>query len=327
MSNEECIYFFFNNSTKKTKDKPCKQRFISKLQNQDYFTQNEIHSTNKLRSLSEYKKYYYLFDSIENRQTHGNGNMLTKYENLEVVSLDNYLRSLSSSKLYILRLIEVYRHILSAIALLKENTIIHNNINLETIQTNKSHILLTNFSESIDISRPDLKECINKLCINKQYMNKVTMPLEFQVLSYLITNKLDSISNNNITSILDNSINNHQILTHFGEQVMQQFRDDGAIFLRKYINKSITFIIDDILTYYSTWDNYALSVSYLIILIDIHKSIKHSNKFVITFMRHLLVNISFNPIKRCSVETTTNKFNKMIYEIEPNYYALLINEL
>ena len=122
-------------------------------------------------------------------------------------------------------------------------------------------------------------------------------------------------------------IEQYKILRHFGAQIIQQFRDDGATFLQKYINKSIQFIYDDILTYYATWDNYALSVSYLVVLIDIHKNIKHSNKFVITFMRHLLENISFNPIKRCTVETTTNKFDKMIYEIEPSSYALLINEL
>jgi len=52
-----------------------------------------------------------------------------------------------------------------------------------------------------------------------------------------------------------------------------------------------------------------------------------NNKFIIKFMRNLLENISFNPNKRCSVEITTNKFEQMIYDIEPSYYITLISEL
>ena len=326
MSDDECIYFFFSNNRIK-KRILYKTPFISKLISSVSFIQNEIHATNKLKALKEYKKYYYLYDIIEKSQGLCDTSILTKYENKGLVNFDTYLSSLSCSRLYIYTLIESYRHLLSAIVLLIDNKIIHNNINFETIQTNKSNILLTNFSHSIDITRTnitrtDLNECMNKLC-----MNETIKPIEIYLLSYLQTNKLDSISNNNINCILDDLIEQYKILRHFGAQIIQQFRDDGATFLQKYINKSIQFIYDDILTYYATWDNYALSVSYLVVLIDIHKNIKHSNKFVITFMRHLLENISFNPIKRCTVETTTNKFDKMIYEIEPSSYALLINEL
>ena len=322
MINDLSIYFFLN-SKKKKKETVYTNPFISKLINSVSFIQNEIHTTNKLKGLLEYKKYYYLFNNIEKPHSLYDTSILTTYENIGLVNFDIYLGSLSCSRIYIHTLIESYKHLLDAIALLIDNKIIHNNITFETIQTNKSNTLLTNFMNSVDMTRIDLNECMNKLCKNEE----IIKPIEIYLLSYLQTNKLDSISNNNINCILNELIEYNKILPHFGEKIIQQFRDDGTVFLQQYINKSHSFIRDDILKYYATWDNYSLSVSYLMILIGIHKNIKHSNKFVVIFMRHLLENISFNPIKRCTVETTTNKFDKMIYEIEPSYYALLINEL
>ena len=184
MSDDECIYFFFSNNRIK-KRILYKTPFISKLISSVSFIQNEIHATNKLKALKEYKKYYYLYDIIEKSQGLCDTSILTKYENKGLVNFDTYLSSLSCSRLYIYTLIESYRHLLSAIVLLIDNKIIHNNINFETIQTNKSNILLTNFSHSIDITRTnitrtDLNECMNKLC-----MNETIKPIEIYLLSYL----------------------------------------------------------------------------------------------------------------------------------------------
>ena len=338
MIDEECIYYFFNKNknnqcqlkeTKKTKQ--TKKQFISKLINFDFFMQNEIYITNKLREVLDYKQKFYLFDSIENTQGIRDTSVLIRYENMGLIKFDIYQSSLSCSRIYINTIIESYRHLLNTIDILFKNKIVHNNIHFETIVTNKSYTLLTDFSNALDINKLET----NKLEINKYIQpfvttyvpNNVFKPMELHVLSYLITNKYDSISNNNINCVLDDILQHHTILPHFGKQFVTNFKNDGTKFLQRYVNKSIPFICNDILTYYDTWDNYSLSVSYLIILIGIHKNIKHSNKFVITFMRHLLENISFNPLKRCSVETTTNKFEEMIYEIEPSSYARLLNAL
>lgn len=323
MSNE-CIYYFFNRKKKQFQNKQPKKQFIPKLLRLDFFTQNEIHTTNKLKTLTNYKNKFYLFDSIENIQGSGNTSILMNYENMGLIKFDTYISSLSCSRIYINNLIESYKHLLVTISLLKQNKIVHNNIGFETIVTNKSHTLLTDFSKALDMNNFDINKYI-KHFVTTYVPDNVFKPMELQVLSYIITNKLDSISNNNIGCILDDILKYHTILPHFGDKYVTKFKNDGTIFLQRYVNKPITFICNDILTYYDMWDNYSLSVSFLIILIGIHKNIKHSNKFVITFMRHLLENISFNPLKRCSVETTTNKFEEMIYEIEASSYATLLN--
>ena len=72
--------------------------------------------------------------------------------------------------------------------------------------------------------------------------------------------------------------------------------------------------------YSSTWDNYALSILFLRILIGIHKTIEIQNKFIIYFMKLLVTNIHLNPLKRLSIVTTTNKFEAILESIEPKDY-------
>ena len=81
------------------------------------------------------------------------------------------------------------------------------------------------------------------------------------------------------------------------------------------------------LNYFSTWDNYSLSIMYLNILIGIHKTIQKKNKLIILFMRLLIENINPNPLKRNSIETTTNKFKMLIYNSDISEFSYLVNHL
>ena len=130
MSDEECIYYFFNKNknnqcqlkeTKKTKQ--TKKQFISKLIKFDFFMQNEIYITNKLREVLDYKQKFYLFDSIENTQGIRDTSVLIRYENMGLIKFDIYQSSLSCSRIYINTIIESYRHLLNTIDILFKNKI------------------------------------------------------------------------------------------------------------------------------------------------------------------------------------------------------------
>jgi hypothetical protein len=81
------------------------------------------------------------------------------------------------------------------------------------------------------------------------------------------------------------------------------------------------------LQFANTWDNYALSILFLRILIGIHKSIGVKNKFIILFMKLLVTNVHLNPLKRFSVDTTINKFDILLDSLEPKDYKEIINNL
>ncbi len=76
----------------------------------------------------------------------------------------------------------------------------------------------------------------------------------------------------------------------------------------------------DVLQFSNTWDNYALSILYLRILIGIHRSIGIKNKFIILFMKLLVTNIHLNPLKRLSIEMTIEKFDILLDSLEPKDY-------
>jgi hypothetical protein len=79
------------------------------------------------------------------------------------------------------------------------------------------------------------------------------------------------------------------------------------------------------LKYSNTWDNYALSIMYLRILIGLHKTIKKDNKFILFFMKLLVVNIHLNPLKRFSIQETHNKFENIIDGLDSKVYKELLD--
>jgi hypothetical protein len=191
---------------------------------------------------------------------------------------------------------------------------------------NSDYVLLSNFSFSIDYLRTDIEQYINRFIIayDPSYLE---WPIELHILSYLLTNKLISLSTYNIESIITEYINNNNILNTFGPSVVSSYKEEALHYFKKYVNQTYEYILSDMLQFANTWDNYALSILFLRILIGIHKSIGVKNKFIILFMKLLVTNVHLNPLKRFSVDTTINKFDILLDSLEPKDYKEIINNL
>jgi hypothetical protein len=181
---------------------------------------------------------------------------------------------------------------------------VHNNINFNTIVVDGAFNLpiLTNFMYSIDVS------LFQKMLKNfKQYflLKKLTIfcPVDFYLLQYQLTNNLSSLSLYNIETVLKKFIKDHSMfLTVLNDD--KNLLDDGLKFFAKYTNKSFDENLTETFKYCWTWDNYALSIVYLKIMIGLHRLVNVSsennvsNKFIISFMKLLVDNISLDPSKR-----------------------------
>jgi hypothetical protein len=211
--------------------------------------------------------------------------------------------------------------------LLVDQRIVHNNINFDSIVVDNHYIpLFSNFSFSIDISHPNIDQHIKHFFVAYE-PSYLEWPLEFHIISYLLTNKLDSLSSHNIETIIHDVIEHNNILKTFGDSVVSSYKEESLKYFKKYVNRSYEYILTDILQYSNTWDNYALSILFLRILIGIHRSINKKNKFIILFMKLLVSNIHLNPLKRFSIDVTTNKFNNLLDNLEPKDYKEVINGL
>ena len=106
-------------------------------------------------------------------------------------------------------------------------------------------------------------------------------------------------------------MNNLHILNLFSKQYKESYKNSCIETLKKYINKSKSDIIIDILTYHNTWDIYSLSIIYLHIIGNICRvfSLKGTffNKIVIEFSK----NIHPNPLKRENLSNLLEIYEKL----------------
>ena len=344
----ECIFYFLNDNDKdndKNNDKDKKKKTIHKIVALDFFVRNELTNMNKIKKILDYKNYYYICEnSSELKITSltddimyiksgikikSDETVLMKFEDRELIYLKNYLKTfgspaLSSFQIYIFTVIDFYQRLLKSISLLVEQQIVHNHINFDSIVVDKCFVpLLSNFSFSIDITNVhNIKHFL--IAYDPSYLE---WPLEIHLLSYLITNKLNSLSSSNIENVIHDVLKDHTILKIFGDSVVSSYKVESLNYFKRYVNQSYEYILTDCLQYYCTWDNYALSIMFLRILIGIHRSIDKKNKFIILFMKLLVNNIHLNPLKRCSIVSTTTQFNNLLDSLEPKDYKEVIDGL
>jgi len=343
------VYFFYDIKEEKQLTTKREQKMIHHIVSLNFFSLNEIDNADKIRQIDPlgYEYRYYIFNTFENlkiaeldstaqsqtavsikRDIKNDTNILLTFDNYKLIYLDSTLKALCCSRKYIYLLIEFYRYLLRSIVLLVEAGIIHNNIQFNTIVINSfDKPLLTNFMYSIDLNKyTDLTSMAAyiKHFVSRDIKDNLQIPIEFYILNYQLTNKLECLSIYNIETIIRQFIKDHTILNTFGSKVVKTYLDTGIQYFSKYINKSYQQNVADMLKYSYTWDNYSLSIVYLKILIGLHRVVKTNNKFIILFMKLLVENINLDPSKRQSLNLTNEAFERMLRNIHINEFQLLV---
>jgi hypothetical protein len=351
-TNKNKHVFFFFNKDESEKDESLVQTnnpnaLIKRFVSLDFLGTNEISITDKIKCKlpQVWDKHFYLFDSVENmkigtldaesyhlqsvRELKDDGSALAWYKPCQLVYMDGYLRSLSCSRKYILFLTDFYRRLLVSIDLLVANGIVHNNIGFKSIviDSNIEIPILTNFRFGLDISTSSSSNL--KQFFIQYAPERLQWPLEIHLLCYLQTNKLEGLSFHNIETVVKSVIGHNHYLKTFGQKIVDEYLESGVSYFSRYINKNLDWIVADITKYAATWDNYALSICYLKIVIDLYTKIYNGSnnkksKFLIQFMRLLVGNIHSNPLKRLLIKDTTNKFATMMEECSIDELYLLV---
>ena len=364
MNKYSCIFYNFkddsilyenetNNKINNKNNKKYNYKFVLK----DFFIENELFISNLISQMIHYEKYFYIplkiekinFVNIDNeniddfeteydinlkyRKKITSNNILLKHDNIPILNLNNYLsleknNSLYEKKYFFYKITNIYTKLLKSINMLNENYIFFNNLNDENIFINQFNSpILSDFSFSIYFNSSYIKENLHKFILEYD-PSYIQWPIEIHTIAYIFHHKLNSLSKSNIDKIVTNLINNNYIFENFNGDMKQKYYDNGILFLNKFINKRIDEIISNIILYFKYWDNYALSILYLQIIIKIYKSIKNKkNKFIIDFMKLLLKNISFNPEQRFSLKNTKLYFNNILNNITKNEYKEVIEAL
>jgi len=338
--NINCVYYFFNQSQKQQKNKKKKTYKTVAL---NFFIENELTNRTKLLDIIDRKSRFYIcedfsnlkiaevdtdidndFIHIENNKS--NQSILLMFDDIQLTYLKDYLNTLKPSK-YINQIIYIYKYLLNSLSLLNNSHIFHNHILFDSIVvTEDGYPLLSNFSFSIDYLRSDIDTYFKHFILDYE-PGFTEMPLEMHIISYLLTNKLSSLSSYNIESVINDFIDNNNILKTFGSAVVSSYKEEALKYYKKYINQSYQCILSDMLRYAHTWDNYALSILFLRILIGLHRTINVKNKFIIYFMKLLVSNIHLSPFKRLTIGDTLAQFDSILEQMDPKDYTDIIEHL
>ena len=336
---ESCVFFSFKENTLTNKPKT-----ICKLKRLDFFARNELNNSKTVSEIPNYKQYFYICENsgelklteltndswyLTDKRGSEINSVLIKFEDRgKLIYLKNYLKALSSPKTYIYYLIQFYTQLLKTLDLLVEKQIVHNYLKFGSMMVDPaSNLLLCDFTYSLNIrSMGSNVEYIKSFFVEYD-PGYLEWPLELHLLCYLLTNKLSSLSLLNIETVLNDVITKNTILRIFGDTFVSSYKAEALEYFQKYVNIPLNEMIADIFEQYKSWDNYALSILYLRILIGIHRNIKIQNKFIILFMKLLVSNIHLNPLKRHSISETTNKWHQLLDTLEPQDYNSLLQRL
>jgi hypothetical protein len=355
MNKYSCIFYNFKEDSihendKKNNDYKKNKKYNYKFTSKDFFIENELFISNLISQMINYKKYFYIPSKIEKinlinvddenidnfeteydinlkyRKKIKSNNILLKYDNIPILNFKNYLSP--EKKYFFYKIINIYTKLLKSINLLNENNIFFNNLNNENIFINLfDSPIISDFSFSIYFNSSSIKENLNNFILEYD-PSYIQWPIEIHTIAYIFHNNLNSLSKSNIDKIINDNIHNNFIFENFSDNIKKKYYDDGISFLSKFINKRKDEIILNIISYFKSWDNYALSILYLEIIIKMYKSVKNkNNKFILDFMKLLLKNISFNPEQRFSLKDTKLYFNNILNNITKNEYKEIIEAL
>jgi hypothetical protein len=145
-------------------------------------------------------------------------------------------------------------------------------------------------------------------------------PPEIHLLCYIVTNKLSSLSQTNVETVIRDiekrDFKKTNNLTNGVDKIVSYFS--------KYVNQDFNYIITDILCFSGTWDQYALGQCYLTLIQGLQKNIKTSNKFVVMFLELLQETVHIVPSMRPSVSNTLAKFQQIIDDTDTADFVKLL---
>lgn len=289
--------------------------FLSNVQNKitpSYISQikkrndNEIKIHKSIKTIPYHKLHFHTFFSCEpmnvgimeekylqkQKVETQSSFVLFKYNKLIFDSFDSYTTNKTNKFIS-----NLFIHLLKSIKLLLRNEIVHFNLSTQNIVIVDEMPLITDFSNAQQCNNLFTKE------------TETYTILELFTIHYLRTNELTSISISNIYDLL-NDYKKHNLLVDMNE---------GILFLKRFINKPLKQIIEELSKFYYTWDNYSISDIFLSLLqskYGIHYNTQ--NQFVLKWVDLLKTNMNANPLNRYTVESTINKIEELVFNSDIN---------
>jgi len=242
---------------------------------------------------------------------------------LENTSLPDIFKN-NMPKDIILTFIESYKYLLMALEKLSSVNVVHCDLKLDNIMFLKNTLdpRIIDFGISIPIDE------LNKINMKKYFYiyspDYYVWCIDINIINYLLHETTGVLTNEDAESISYLYVASTRPIQMYSQEYIQQFLDECIIQTKKYVGRPRDEVINELIGYSNTWDNYSLSIIYLGVISNLFKKTQNKSKFILNMTNILLENISPDPTKRLSVTETMSRYSDLYYiEIDINNYLEL----
>jgi serine/threonine protein kinase len=281
---------------------------------------------------------------IESKESNSNNFMLLKMKYVENIKFTKYLLSSTNKKHILNTLFDTYSYFLFSLEQLMKNGIVHYDFKWDNavIDIKTGLPVILDFGISIPINllldrqqkqqQDDADEAsdADAYRIYRDYFY-IYFPeyslwsIEIHLINYVL-NKHSRITPESLKQTIDVYVDSNDAFTILSPEFIEMYKKLCYSTLERFIDQSRKYVISECLKYWNTWDNYALSISYLQVIKFISTSGFTSNQFLISFSEILMDNIHPDPARRSDYATTRYKYKSIFYQdVNIENYELLID--
>jgi hypothetical protein len=138
-------------------------------------------------------------------------------------------------------------------------------------------------------------------------------PPEVHAMCYVL-HEHSRITTESLKQLVDEYVDSNAAFTIFSPEFLEKYKKLCIETMEHLIDKPRKYVIHECLKFWSTWDNYALSISYFQIIQFISSSGFTSNAFLLSFSKILLKNVHPDPSRRINYTTTRYEYKSIFYQ-------------
>lgn len=282
--------------------------FEKKLKLLDFFLQNEIEISEIVKKIKNFQNHYLViidYQSVDIGTLQFKTNILYNAYELEnkyiiintlsqsnIILYNKYFERQLSPKMNIYNIIISYHYLLNSLYKLNDKKVCYFNFNTDNIVFYHDYPLLTDFSSSFTYNSWNID---NALKFVNHTNNLPIQPLEVVLLFYMDKHNISVLSYEHIDIILKNYYDHIPFKHYINNETYSNIINEGNIFLTDLLKKSSSEIIDMMKNYIDTWDNYAISMTYITLLYRVIDMYKLTNTIINKLLTHLLECINPSP--------------------------------
>lgn len=245
-------------------------------------------------------------------------------ENIIKFKISDKINTIKERKEFF-KLINSYKFLLETANLLNNAEIVNTNFHPSTLIFRDNLPVIARFEECFHF--PTINEERKSYLFSDYQAKNMFLPLEAHVICFLIDNKLDSLSFSNIEEICEDCRRRISSLSCFSKTFLDQYKETAHFSLKMLTNNPKAEIIHKMLEKCTTWNNYGISILFLVLLRDLFKGRDGfpQNSFFSKFSQLLVQGIHPISDKRISILQNISLFNDILYNTTAEDYDKLLS--